>query len=66
MELLSNGKNAVFDLTGTITTSVNVVVPDGIEKTYIFKNSTSGAHQLVVKTTSGTGATFELQIKELK
>jgi hypothetical protein len=28
----SDGKNAVLDLTGTITTSVNVVIPDGIEK----------------------------------
>ena len=46
----SNGKNAVLDLTGTITTSVNVVVPDGIEKNYIIKNSTSGAHNVVVKT----------------
>ena len=55
---LSNGKNAVVDITGTITTSVNVIVPDGIEKNYIVKNSTSGAHQVVFKTTSGSGATF--------
>jgi hypothetical protein len=55
---ISNGKNAVVDLTGTITTSVNFIVPDGIEKNYIVKNSTSGAHQVVFKTTSGSGATF--------
>jgi hypothetical protein len=55
---LSNGKNAVVDLTGTITTSVNFVVPDSIEKTYIVKNSTSGAHTVGFKTASGTGATF--------
>src|SRR5210317_456188 len=55
---LSNGKNAVVDITGTITTSVNIVIPDGIEKNYIVKNSTSGAHDVVFKTTSGTGATF--------
>ena len=55
---VSNGKNAVIDLTGTITTSVNVIVPDGIEKNYIIKNSTSGSHDVVVKTTSGSGATF--------
>ena len=62
----SNGKNAVLDLTGTITTAVNVIVPDGIEKTYILKNSTSGAHDVVVKTTSGTGATFDTTDKGYK
>ena len=62
----SNGKNAVIDLTGTITTSVNVVIPDGIEKTYIIKNSTSGAHDVVIKTTSGTGATFDSTNKGFK
>jgi len=62
----SNGKNAVLNLTGTITTSVNVVVPDGIEKTYIIKNSTSGAHDVVVKTLSGTGATFDTTNKGTK
>jgi hypothetical protein len=62
----SNGKNAVIDLTGTITTSVNVVIPDGIEKNYIIKNSTSGAHDVVIKTTSGTGATFDSTNKGFK
>ena len=62
----ANGKNAVLDLTGTITTSVNVIVPDGIEKNYIIKNSTSGAHDVVVKTTSGTGATFSSTDKGYK
>jgi hypothetical protein len=62
----SNGKNAVIDLTGTITTSVNVVIPDGIEKTYIIKNSTSGSHDVVIKTTSGTGATFDAADKGFK
>ena len=55
---ISNGKNSVVDLSGTITTSVNVTMPDSVEKNYIVKNSTSGAHQVVFKTTSGTGATF--------
>jgi len=55
---ISNGKNQVVDLTGTITTSVDFVVPDSIEKTYIVKNSTSGAHTVGFKTASGTGATF--------
>ena len=62
----SNGRNAVIDLTGTITTSVNVVIPDGIEKNYIVKNSTSGSHDVVIKTTSGTGATFDATDKGFK
>lgn len=62
----SDGKNAVLDLTGTITTSVNVIVPDGIEKSYIIRNSTSGAHQVIVKTSSGSGATFDTADKGFK
>jgi hypothetical protein len=55
--VLSNGKNAVIELTGTLSsTSVNVVVPDGIEKTYNIKNSIDHAGKNVqVKTASGTG-----------
>jgi len=64
--VISDGKNAVLNLTGTITTSVNVIVPDGIEKTYTIKNSTSGAHQVIVKTTSGSGATFGTADKGVK
>ena len=63
---LSNGKNAALNLTGTITTSVNVVIPDGIEKNYILKNSTTGAYNVVFKTTSGSGATFKSTDKGTK
>ena len=62
----SNGKNAVLDLTGTITTSVDVIVPDGIEKTYILKNSTSGSHAVRIKTSSGTGPSFDTTDKGYK
>jgi hypothetical protein len=64
--ILSNGKNAVINLTGTITANVSVIVPDGIEKTYIIKNSTSGAFTVQVKTTSGTGPTFATTDKGFK
>jgi hypothetical protein len=37
---LSNGKNKVIKLTGTITTNVNVIIPDSVEKTYIIDNAT--------------------------
>jgi len=56
--VLSNGKNQVLKLTGTITGNVNVTIPDSIEKTYIIQNATTGAHTVTVKTTSGTGFTF--------
>ena len=53
---LSNGKNKVLKLTGTPTTDVNVVVPDGIEKTYIVQDSTDhGGNDVTFKTSSGTG-----------
>jgi len=56
--VVSNGKNQVIKLTGTITTNVNVIIPNSIEKTYIVENATSGAHTVTVKTTSGSGFTF--------
>jgi hypothetical protein len=53
---ISNGKNAVINLTGTLTGSVNVVVPDAIEKTYYVNNQvTQGVYTLTFKTSSGTG-----------
>jgi hypothetical protein len=55
---LSNGKNQVLKLTGTITGNVNVTIPDSIEKTYIVENATSGAHTVTFKTSSGTGITW--------
>ena len=64
--ILSNGKNAVINLTGTITGNVSVIVPDGIEKTYIIKNSTTGSFTVQIKTTSGTGPTFATTDKGFK
>jgi hypothetical protein len=55
---LSNGKNAVIDITGTPSADATVNVPDGIEKVYIVKNTTGGTSTLTIKTTSGTGVTF--------
>jgi hypothetical protein len=63
---LSNGKDAVIKLTGTITTSVNVVIPDSVEKTYIIENATSGAFTVTVKTSSGTGVTWGATDKGIK
>jgi len=63
---LSNGKNAVLNLTGALTSSVNVIIPDGIEKTYIVNNATTGSFAVTFKTTSGTGATWAAADKSTK
>jgi hypothetical protein len=55
---LSNGKDQVIKLTGTIAGAINVVVPDAIEKTYIIENATTGAYTVTVKTSSGSGVTW--------
>ena len=56
---LSNARNAVLQLTGTLAANRTVNVPDGIEKTYIVKDGTTRAgYTLTFKTTSGTGVTI--------
>jgi hypothetical protein len=63
---LSNGKDAVIKLTGTITGNVDVIIPDSVEKTYIIENATSGAFTVTVKTSSGTGVTWSATDKGKK
>ena len=64
--LISNGKNAIIELTGTITGNQIVTIPDAIEKTYIIKNSTSGAFTVQFKTASGSGPTWSTTDKGIK
>ena len=64
--VLSNGKNQILKLTGTITGNVNVIIPDSIEKTYTVQNSTTGAYTVTFKTTSGTGVTWTATDKGTK
>ena len=63
---LSNARNAVIELTGTITGNQIVTIPDGIEKTYIIYNNTTGAFTVQFKTVSGTGPTFGTTDKSTK
>ena len=63
---ISNGKNQVLKLTGTIAGAVNVVIPDSIEKTFIVDNATTGAHAVTFKTSSGTGVTWAAADKGTK
>tara|TARA_R100001163_G_scaffold18635_2_gene16446 strand:+ start:481 stop:1551 length:1071 start_codon:yes stop_codon:yes gene_type:complete len=63
---ISNGKNAVLKLTGTIGGAVNVTIPDSIEKTFIVDNATTGAYTVTFKTTSGSGVTWAAADKGTK
>jgi hypothetical protein len=63
---ISNARNAVVKLTGTITGNQIVTVPNGIEKTYIVSNGTVGAFTVEFKTASGTGPTFSTTDKGIK
>ena len=49
---LSVARNIVIKLTGTITGNQIVTVPEGIEKTWIVSNGTTGAFQVQFKTTA--------------
>ena len=64
--VISNGKNQILKLTGTISGNKNVVIPDGIEKTYLVEDATSGAHTVTFKTSSGTGVTWTATDKGTK
>src|SRR5210317_1111611 len=63
---LSNGKDQVIKLTGTITGNIDVVIPDSVEKTYIVENGTSEAFSVTFKTSSGTGVTWAATDKGTK
>ena len=63
---LSNARNAVIKLTGTITGNQVVTIPSGIEKTYIIENGTVGVFTVEFKTASGTGTTFSTTDKGIK
>ena len=56
--LTNAARNVIIELTGTITGNKIVTIPNGTEKFYVFKNSTSGAYTVQVKGASDTGAGF--------
>jgi len=63
---ISNARNAVIKLTGTITGNQIVTVPTGIEKTYVVANGTVGAFTVEFKQAGGTGVTFAAADKSTK
>jgi hypothetical protein len=64
---LATARNAVLKLTGTITGNQIVTVPNGIEKTWIVSNGTTGAFTVNFKYAStGTGQTWTTTDKGIK
>jgi len=64
---LATARNAVLKLTGTITGNQIVTVPNGIEKTWIVSNGTTGAFTVTFKYAStGTGQTWSATDKGIK
>jgi microcystin-dependent protein len=49
-------RNAVINLTGTLSANCNVIVPS-VDKVYTIRNSTTGGFDVVVKTAAGSGVT---------
>jgi hypothetical protein len=64
---LATARNAVIKLTGTITGNQIVTVPNGIDKTWIISNGTTGAFTVTFKYAStGTGQTWSTTDKGIK
>jgi hypothetical protein len=57
---LSNARNMILNLSGSLTGNRQVLVPDGIEKFYIVRDQTTrNGHALTIKTVSGSGFDIE-------
>jgi len=54
----SVARNIVIKLTGALTGTSTVTVPDSVEKLYIVENATTGSQTVTFKTASGTGVNF--------
>ena len=54
----SVARNMVLKLTGALTGTSTVTVPDSVEKLYIVNNATTGSQTVTFKTASGTGVNF--------
>ena len=63
----SDGKNAVLELTGTITGNRTVTVPATVtNKVYVIKNNTTGAFTVTVLVSGQSGVTFSATDKGSK
>jgi hypothetical protein len=66
--LTNAARNVIIELTGTITGNQIVTIPNGTEKFYLIKNTTSGAYTVQIKgaSDSGSGTTFTATEKDTK
>jgi hypothetical protein len=57
---LSNARNMILNLSGSLTSARQVLVPNGIEKFYIVRDQTTrNGNSLTIKTVSGSGFAIE-------
>ena len=63
---LSNARNAVIKLTGSIGEAKTVEIASGIEKMYVILNGTTGAYTVTFKVTGQTGVTWATDDKGTK
>lgn len=63
---ISNARNAVLRLTGTITANCTVFVASGIEKTYTVDNATTGAFTVALNQVGGSSVIFDATNKSHK
>jgi hypothetical protein len=54
----SVARHMVIKLTGALTGTSTVTVPDSVEKLYLVENATTGSQTVTFKTASGTGVNF--------
>lgn len=54
----AEASNPVIAISGTLTSNLTVVVPNGSNRLWAFYNATSGAFTVTVKTVAGTGVTI--------
>ena len=54
----SVARHMIIKLTGALTGTSTVTVPDSVEKLYIVENATTGSQTVTFKTVSGTGVNF--------
>jgi len=62
----SDARNAIIELTGSISGNQIVTIPDSLKKNYVIFNNTVGNYTVQFKTLSGTGTTFSGTDKGIK
>jgi len=61
----SVARNMVLKLTGSLTGTSTVTVPNSVEKLYLVQNATTGGQTITFKTVSGTGVSWSTTTTKL-